>query len=491
MPKRAIARVTAAASAAAVLALAVLSGAGVRPVRLSAFLVLTGALVVLVATAEFPLTRDSPVGPALVSVLLAEVILLPPAAAALAGAVGLTGLASRRITGARALFALACCFLAATCAAVVYYALGGPAVLIESAFPAALPAIIAATLVLSTAPAVLIPVLPQPGAERAFRPALFDALVKVLPRNIAYGSVGILTAVLWATSHEVIASLVLIGPLAVTRWAGAQYIEQQAAHDSTVRTFVQAVEIKDLYTRGHSERVARASEMIANRLGLGEDRIAILRYAAILHDVGKLGVPTRLLRKTGPLDPAEMAAVKLHPARGVDVVRDIAFLDEAYTAILHHHERMDGLGYPSGLSGQDIPGFARIIAVADAFDSMTSSRSYRGARPVADAVAELRRCAGSQFDPGVVAAMAAALDQARAEGRPWLGDGTVPTGPHEPRAAARVPSPAEYDHDDPAFSVSGAPQGPAAPPRDPAGSAPPGRRSGSGRGAGNPRRRPR
>ena len=106
----------------------------------------------------------------------------------------------------------------------------------------------------------------------------------------------------------------------------------------------------------------------------------MLRYAATLHDVGKLGVPTRLLRKTERLDDEEFEEIRLHPSRGVEVVRDIAFLDEAYSAILHHHERMDGLGYPSGLRGMRIPPFARIIAVADAFDSMTSTRSYRGAR---------------------------------------------------------------------------------------------------------------
>src|SRR5207302_10431871 len=167
-------------------------------------------------------------------------------------------------------------------------------------------------------------------------------------------------------------------------------------------------------------------ELIARRMALSEDRVAILSYAAILHDVGKLGVPTRLLRKTGPLDATEAAAIRLHPVRGVDAVRDIAFLDEAYTAILHHHERVDGLGYPSGLAGDKIPQFARIIAVADAFDSMTSTRSYRAARPVEDALAELRLCAGTQFDPGIVDAIVAAIRETAQRGRPWTGDGTMP-----------------------------------------------------------------
>jgi HD-GYP domain-containing protein (c-di-GMP phosphodiesterase class II) len=248
------------------------------------------------------------------------------------------------------------------------------------------------------------------------------------------------------------AALVLIGPLRTTRWAVAQYTGQRAAHAATVRALVQAVEIKDLYTRGHSERVARVSELIARRLGLPEDRIAILSYAAILHDVGKLGVPTRLLRKTGPLDPAEVAAIRLHPVRGVDAVRGIDFLDEAYAAILHHHERMDGLGYPSGLARERIPEFARIIAVADAFDSMTSTRSYRAARPVEDALAELRRCAGTHFDPRIVDAIEQAMGDAAAQGRPWIGEYTAPEAPENPLPDTT----AEYDHDDPAFSVPSA-----------------------------------
>jgi putative nucleotidyltransferase with HDIG domain len=238
-----------------------------------------------------------------------------------------------------------------------------------------------------------------------------------------------------------------------------QYEEQRTAHDAIIRTLVQAVEIKDLYTRGHSERVARISEMIAGELRLQSERVEVLRYAATLHDVGKLGVPTRLLRKTGRLDEKEFEEIRLHPSRGVEVVRDIAFLDEAYSAILHHHERMDGLGYPSGLRGMRIPPFARIIAVADAFDSMTSTRSYRGARGSDEALAELRANSGTQFDPAIVDAIAAALARAELAGRPWRGDGTAGPGTGADPATARerlrdLPPGgvvAEFDHDDPAY----------------------------------------
>ena len=145
--------------------------------------------------------------------------------------------------------------------------------------------------------------------------------------------------------------------------------------------------------------------MIARILGMREDRVEALRYAGILHDVGKLGVPTRVLQKTGPLSDMEFDAIKRHPRNGTEMVRGISFLEEAYNGIMHHHERLDGRGYPLGLSGSDIPEFARIIAVADAFDSMTSTRSYRGARDVPAALAELQRCAGTQFDGVMVQAL--------------------------------------------------------------------------------------
>ena len=122
--------------------------------------------------------------------------------------------------------------------------------------------------------------------------------------------------------------------------------------------------------------------MIARELGMDDERVEVLRFAGILHDVGKLGVPTRLLRKDGPLTPEERRVIELHPEYGHEMVRGIGFLGEARAAILHHHERLDGSGYPYGLVGAQIPEFARVVAVADAFDAMTSTRSYSRARPV-------------------------------------------------------------------------------------------------------------
>jgi hypothetical protein len=463
MPMRARHVVTAATLAAAVAAAAILPGTAWHKANPLVFGVLVLLQAIVAVSAELPLLGESPSACASVAVLLTAVILLPPGAAVAVGGLGALCLVVRRVPTSRLVFMVACSVLTPAVGSAVYDAFHGSRTLMTMDFPRALPPIGLVTLVLAAVPALLVTLLSVAGGAACPKAALREALGGTIPRNIAYGFVGLLAVVLWANHCPVVSAFTLIGPLRTTRWAVAQYAGQRAAHDATVRSLVQAVEIKDLYTRGHSERVAKVSELIARRLSLSEERVAILSYAAILHDVGKLGVPTRLLRKTGPLDPAEAAAIRLHPVRGVDAVRDIAFLDEAYAAILHHHERVDGLGYPSGLAGDRIPQFARIIAVADAFDSMTSTRSYRAARPVADALAELRLCAGTQFDPGIVVAAEAAILETAARGRPWLGDGTLP----EPPEPVRMDAVDEYDHDDPAFAVPPPAARPLAPARTP------------------------
>jgi HD domain len=259
---------------------------------------------------------------------------------------------------------------------------------------------------------------------------------------VGYGVFGLLLAVVWdAAGIGALAALLVLAPLFIARWAFAQYADERAAHDRTVAALVQAVEAKDHYTRGHSERVAKASVLIGRTLGLSAQRTATLHFAGMLHDVGKIGVPTRMLRQTGALTDEEFAAIARHPVQGLELVREIEFLGEAFQGILHHHERLDGRGYPMGLVGTAIPEFARIIAVADAFDSMTSTRSYRQAREVDDAVAELHRCAGSQFDQTFVDALAQGLQRVDWEptraASPAVDDGT---------AAGAM---ASVDHDDP------------------------------------------
>lgn len=262
---------------------------------------------------------------------------------------------------------------------------------------------------------------------------------------------------LWNDIGWYTAALVVV-PMYIAHWNLSQYAQEEAAHEGTIAALVQAVEIKDSYTRGHSERVARGAEMVARQLKMPQERVAMLRFAGLLHDIGKLGVPTRLLTSTGGLTEEEFKLLCMHPNHGVAVLRDIRFLTEVYEGVLYHHERLDGRGYPTGKSGDEIPEFARIIGVADAFDAMTSTRSYRAARSVEEAVAELRRGAGTQFDPTLVRAFEEALELAERAGRPWVPtelptapatDETVPasTGPWP--LPKRVPGFFFADHDDP------------------------------------------
>jgi len=170
----------------------------------------------------------------------------------------------------------------------------------------------------------------------------------------------------------------------------------------------QAIEARDPYTQGHSARVSMISEVIARRLGWRSSRLAALRLGGQLHDVGKLNLDGAVLHKPGPLDEREQIEVRRHPLAGARLIRPFAALRPALPYVLFHHERWDGEGYPSGRSREQIPPGVRVLAVADAFDAMTSKRPYRGALPLDQALAEVRACAGSQFDPVVVRAFLAA-----------------------------------------------------------------------------------
>ena len=158
---------------------------------------------------------------------------------------------------------------------------------------------------------------------------------------------------------------------------------------------------------------------MARRIGLDSERLAVLRLGALLHDVGKLSVPPGVLLKLGPLTELEATQVRRHPAAGVRMLRALGVPKEVLPAILHHHERWDGTGYPRGRSGVRIPLEARILTIADSFDAMTSLRPYRARWTVADALAELRRCAGTQFDPELVQAFAEAWGEGDLDALVW------------------------------------------------------------------------
>ncbi|MDW8260929.1 MAG: HD domain-containing protein [Phycisphaerales bacterium] len=166
-----------------------------------------------------------------------------------------------------------------------------------------------------------------------------------------------------------------------------------------LHSLTSAVDAKDAYTCGHSERVALLSRQLALAAGLPEPEADRVYMAGLLHDVGKIGVPEAVLQKAGRLTPEEFDQIKKHPEIGARILRDIRQIEDIIPGVLHHHERYDGKGYPAGLAGEDIPRMGRIICLADCFDAMTSSRTYRKALPLEVAMTEIHRCAGTQFDP--------------------------------------------------------------------------------------------
>jgi putative nucleotidyltransferase with HDIG domain len=180
--------------------------------------------------------------------------------------------------------------------------------------------------------------------------------------------------------------------------------EIENSYRITLKALVQALETRDFETHGHSERVVTFSLRLAHELGLDKDALRNLELGALLHDIGKIGVPDAILRKPAALNEDEWNKMKLHPQHGQKILRNIAFLEKAARLVAQHHEKWDGSGYPYGLRGEDIEIGARIFAVVDAFDAMISDRVYRRGRPYRDALEELERCAGTQFDPLIVEA---------------------------------------------------------------------------------------
>ena len=185
--------------------------------------------------------------------------------------------------------------------------------------------------------------------------------------------------------------------------------ETRHAYVGAIRALALALDARDPYTAGHSERVSAIAVTVGRQMRLPDDELDILRLGALLHDIGKIGISDDVLRKPGPLTPEEFRLIEQHPGVGARILKSVHFLAPHLPIVELHHERPDGLGYPHKLRGHEIPMLARIVHVADAFDAMTSARAYRPARSGAEALRELWRCAGSQFDAEVVQALASAM----------------------------------------------------------------------------------
>ncbi len=208
----------------------------------------------------------------------------------------------------------------------------------------------------------------------------------------------------------------------------------QEAYLATVRSLAAAVDAKDPYTRGHSEGVAVYAALIAERMGLSHDQRVALEMAAYLHDIGKIGIKEEILLKPGTLTDDEMGQMRHHPLIGASILKPVAFPWPITPVVRHHHEFWDGNGYPAGLRGEEIPLLGRILSVADAYEAMISDRPYRVGRTMKEGIDELRRCAGTQFDPEVVEALVEALEIRERSGCDDIDEMTEEVGVAEVRA---------------------------------------------------------
>ncbi|MEW6417862.1 MAG: HD-GYP domain-containing protein [Nitrospirota bacterium] len=191
---------------------------------------------------------------------------------------------------------------------------------------------------------------------------------------------------------------------------GMAYKDLKDLFENLVSTMVNVLDAKSPWTKGHSLRVAMYAEQIAKEMALDEAEIKDIRLAGILHDIGKIGTYDYLLDKPERLTDEEFAIVKKHPAKSAEILKDIKQLKKLLPLIRHHHERIDGRGYPDGLKGEDIPFGTRILHVADSFDAMTADRPYRPSPGKEYAISELKRFSGTQFDPHVVKAFLRILE---------------------------------------------------------------------------------
>jgi putative nucleotidyltransferase with HDIG domain len=216
---------------------------------------------------------------------------------------------------------------------------------------------------------------------------------------------------------------------------------------NSIQMLAGAVDEKDPYTRGHSDRVTRYSIMIAREMGVSEDFIEIVRVSAQLHDVGKIGIEDRILKKPGALTPEEFDIMKTHTTKGANILRPVAQLKDMIPGIELHHESLDGRGYPHGLKGDEVPLLPRIIAVADTFDALTTNRPYQRAHDAKEALTIIHNLSGKRLDPTAVAAITAIYER----GEIRIPRQTVPSPiPATPTVPVPTPTPTAAGSDAPA-----------------------------------------
>ena len=221
------------------------------------------------------------------------------------------------------------------------------------------------------------------------------------PNFLALAPLALLIALVYQ-NFEWVGLVLLFIPLLLSRHSFRLYVDMRENYLNTIEALVQALEAKDPYTSGHSDRVAKFAVAIAEKLGMTEEQVEFIKYAAVLHDVGKIGVSENILNKKDQLSQADWVCIHNHPVIGQNIIKNIKFLFDIGPVVRHHHERYDGKGYPDGLAMEQIPLAARIIAIADTYDAMTSDRSYRKGKTPLEALREIKMVAGSQLDPQLV-----------------------------------------------------------------------------------------
>jgi len=347
-----------------------------------------------------------------------------------------------RTTWYKQLFNTGLFTVSAYVASLVYEAAGG----LRSTWDlAGVGAAMAAVTIFMGMQSLLVALVISISTGRPLRRLLLDSAGWVAAQQAVVGVVGLLLGHLMQEGLTFAGGVLLFSPLILLRASYKSFAERtqtyvmqvkrangelaevnaelKATNDELIQTLGSVLDARDRYTFGHSARVALYSVAIGERLSMPEDRLDRLRRAALLHDIGKVGIPEAILAKHGPLDAHERLIMQAHAEIGYRITSQVHSLASVAEIVRQHHEWIDGGGYPRRLKGDAILLEARIIGVADAFDTLTSDRPYRKARPVEAALRELHRCAGTQFDPAVVGALEAVLQE---HGEVWVAQLTQP-----------------------------------------------------------------
>jgi putative nucleotidyltransferase with HDIG domain len=327
-------------------------------------------------------------------ICLASVLIGGPAVAAWAAALGNISIDHIRkrppwfVVG----FNLAQVALSTAAAGYVFVSLGGNPGTVH--LPEDLLPILGAALTHFLVNATAVTVILSLRRKIPFMQAWGNNVRSFIPNIVALTPLGILMAMTYQQAGPYGLLLFFI-PMLLARHSFQMYVDMRETYSSTIRALAKAIDAKDTYTGGHSERVAQYAVAIAKKMGIKGDDLELFEYVATLHDIGKIGVPEAVLNKPGKLEPAEREEINKHSAVGAEIIGQVKFLSRGAEAVRHHHEWYNGNGYPDHLRAEEASLWARIITVADAFDAMTSERPYRQAWPVTRALAELERCSGT------------------------------------------------------------------------------------------------